>query len=205
MTSMPTVSLCSSFHDATQLGAETTAPERERVAGHGRSGRPRAPAVALHGGRAGRALPGALRGLQPRRAAAHPAGRGRGGRTRAGRARRRRRRRRLPQRRWRRAGTHRAGEAPEAGARVCTHPPPTLQVRDLFLLHAYLPASGSARGVFFFIWLPLFTTRHCPLSHCFVMWEIFSEALLTSSSLRVGMVICVAAARTRNAWHRVRI
>lgn len=41
------------------------------------------------------------------------------------------RRRRLPQRRWRRAGTHRAGQAPEAGARVCTHP---LSLRDLFCL-----------------------------------------------------------------------
>lgn len=49
------------------------------------------------------------------------------------------RRRRLPQRRWRRAGTHRAGQAPEAGARVCTHP----LTSGSLLPHAHLPASGS--------------------------------------------------------------
>ena len=76
-------------------------------------------AVARHGGRAGRAVPLALRGLQPRRAAALPAGR-RGGRARPGRA---RRRRRLPQRRRRIAGARRAGQATETGARGSTPSP----------------------------------------------------------------------------------
>jgi hypothetical protein len=73
-------------------------------------------AVALHAGRAGCALPSALRGLPPRRAAAHPARRRRrGGRASARRA---RRRHRLPQRLRRRADGRRAGAAPEAGARA---------------------------------------------------------------------------------------
>ena len=169
-----------SIHYATQLVADST---REKVAGHGRSGRPRAPAVALHGGRAGRALPRALRGLQPRRAAAHPAGRWRGwgGRTRAGLA----RRRRLPQRLWRRAGTHRAGEATEAGARVCTHSStPTL--RDVF---APCAPSGAwfhwcLVGVVFFIWFPLFATWHCPFSGIFseVLWSTSPAHLVSPSS-----------------------
>jgi hypothetical protein len=103
---------------------------------HGIGSTRRAPgsatAVASHGGRAGRALPRALRGLQPRGAAAPAAGRGR-----AGQRRTRRRRRILHHRRGWCAATRRPGSPPEAGACV------SVQFSAFDLFHRVVSASRS--------------------------------------------------------------
>lgn len=100
--------VCAHHSDATS--------EKRGGARHGTGSIRRAPgpatAVASHGGRPGRALPRALRGLQSRRAAAPAEGRRLAGHRQA------RWRRIFPQRRGRRAAARRSGSPPGAGACV---------------------------------------------------------------------------------------